>query len=85
MNKELEALKELWYGNKSHENLETIEKALKEKEKQDEVLRIIREKGVNVGLLMVVDTFYDYRLCMTYKPLLLTKAEFDLLKECFNE
>lgn len=74
--------------------IETLNKQIKEKEKlindisevklkQDEVLRIIKEKGVDVGVLQHCITLADYNNSieyeLAYKPL--TQAEFDLLKE----
>ena len=59
MTEGLEALKELVYGQElikgtdvEKELYKTVENALKEKEKQEQALRIIKEKRVNVRCLM---------------------------------
>ena len=55
--------------------------------KQDEILRIIKEKGVDVGVLQHCLTLADYNNSieyeLAYKPL--TKEEFDLLKEWLKD
>lgn len=79
-----------------HKDMNTLRKALDTLEtlrqmrndKQDEVLRIIKEKEVEIGLLKGIlhadksfhtASYYNSHFVATYRHL--TKAEFDLLKE----
>ena len=57
----------------------------KEKEKQDEILRIIKEKNVNVCGIINAPTleYYDDH-CRPRHSEPLTQVEFDLLKEFFK-
>lgn len=94
MHKSLRALNrikdDLKYGRDIwEEDIDTIEDALYEKEEQDEILRIIKEKPAFLQFIVMFDTWEDY-----YKEYgewdkekphtCYTKAEFDLLKEYFK-
>lgn len=59
----------------------TIENALKEKEKQDKVLEVLRKKPYGLTHAKVYETYDEYcESCFRqYNPL--TLEEFDLLKE----
>ena len=48
---------------------------------QDEILRIIKEKRVNVNQLLKAPTLWSYNKMICAKNRQLTQAEFDLLKE----
>ena len=94
MNKELEALKNikreagtpyfstLYDIDMWHEDFATVENALKDKEKQDEILQIIKEKSVNVWWLGTCENINDYNFSR-FSGVPLTQQEFDLLKEYF--
>lgn len=90
MNKGLEALKVI-RGNieadiivlpDETECCDIIETELKRLEKQDEILRIIKEKEVDVGWLKRAKDLHEYNSGMgigSYSAL--TQKEYDLLKE----
>lgn len=88
MSKELEALNNIVkYGylmlpNENEELKNIIETALKEKEKQDEILRIIKEKRVDIDMFMKCEDLdsYNYNI-MYWHGNTLTQEEYDLLKE----
>lgn len=92
MNKELEAFKNirreagipyfstLYDIDMWKDDLSIVENALKGKEKQDEIFRIIKEKRVNFTALYSSKKLETYNWCMTPKEQL-TQTEFDLLKE----
>ena len=90
MNKELSPLEALEYFRlylvKDYadiEPFETIENTLNEKEKQDEILRIIKEKRVCIKALLLSSNAKEYNTYCDLNNLAseLTQAEFDLLKE----
>ena len=68
------------YGLKPYK--ETI-KQLKEKEKQDEILRIIKEKRVNIPALIECESVKEYN-SGRYVDRHLNHFEFDLIKEWLN-
>lgn len=80
MSKELEALEcivvDLTPIAKEHnkEEIEQLKKSL-------EVLEIIKEKGVNVGLLSRCANAERYNKGMCYESRYLTQEEYDILKE----
>ena len=74
MSKELEALNKIAYSYGYDENIKIIEKALK-------ALEIIKEKGVNAGLLSRCANAERYNKGMCYESRYLTQEEYDLLKE----
>ena len=66
---------------------ERYRKALVKNQKQDEILRIIKEKRVDIATLMDCKNAEEYnrwvyvRSHYTYRPFELTPPEFNLLKE----
>ena len=74
MSKELEALNKIAYRYGYDENIKIIEKSLK-------ALEIIKEKGVNAGLLSRCANAERYNKGMCYESRYLTQEEYDLLKE----
>ena len=84
MSKELEALDRLYCAGrldldyvldgKQNQDYKIIEKALK-------ALEIIKEKGVNVGLLSRCANAERYNKGMCYESRYLTQEEYELLKE----
>ena len=85
MSKELEVLKEIreyLYGDVYsglQERLDIIEAELMQKEKQDKVLKIIKEKRVNTHMLVLSDSLEKYNFfLLPYRKL--TQEEYDLLK-----
>ena len=85
MNKELEVLENIksncGYYYYKQDDFNFIETELKEKEKQDEILRIIKEKRVDLHTLLHscdLETYINHKWSDCKK---LTQAEFDLLKE----
>ena len=59
MSKELEALENLWYGQKTTENYKILESALKEKEKQDEILKILNKEPILVWYCSIYKDAYE--------------------------
>ena len=65
--------------------LEEIDKVMflnnQKMEKQDEILRIIKEKKVNISMLVFVENDLEVFNSLYSEDRQLTQAEFDLLKE----
>ncbi len=86
-------------NDKINELMETkqfkiIKKELKEKEKIERALEIIKKKAVNVAKLMICFSFKEYNkyICNEYRlfppaieEMSLTEEEYDLLKEVLGE
>ena len=76
-------------SNKCVEKFNIIETELKRLEKQDKILRIIKEKDVNIGAIKLCSCALAYISFVNENPQFidykeLTQAEFDLLKEYFK-
>ena len=87
MSKALEALEDIiLYLNASEpkglycENIETIQQALLEAQKELKALEIIKEKLVDVFKLYNCNTVEEYNQAQ-YRDCILTQEEFNLLKE----
>ena len=62
--------------------LDNLEKELKEKEKQDKALEIIKKKNVNILEIKLCNDYEEYNRCASgFDVEELTQEEFDLLKE----
>ena len=53
--------------------------------KEKEILKIIKEKYVNIDLLTEVDTLEEYNSKVSWSAFKLTQEEFDLLKEVVSK
>ena len=70
-------------------DLETVEKALDQAEKNDRVSKVLKDKKVDVAVAMECETLEDYNDAMNSEEIWefyrntrkLTKTEFDLIKE----
>lgn len=71
------------YKNRERDHL-IYSKLKEEKEKQDKILQIIKEKRVDIQLLKDSKNLNDYNWCVHTKDRALTKEEYDLLKEWFE-
>ena len=64
------------------EDINTIKQALLKAKEQEKVLKIIKEKKVNIDLLNDCKDRYEYNIHFPYREIYqLTEEEFDLLKE----
>lgn len=93
MNKGLEAFDKVLdiiccqkYDNNLQNYVDCVETELERLEKQDEILRIIKEKKVRFDILLEVPNakVYNSWLNKISTDLDLTEQEFDLLKEYFK-